>query len=75
MNELAAEKKRSAKQSVLVSRIQKDLSELANILQDGKQLKEAVGKICKKYNAAEAKAGPGMAKFISIKNYLDKFYI
>jgi hypothetical protein len=39
----------SISSQVLHGRLEKELGDLQNILQDGKQLKEAVGKICKKY--------------------------
>ena len=52
MSELSGERKRATKQSHQLTRLQKDLAGLVNILQDAKALKEAVGGICKKYNQA-----------------------
>ena len=33
----------------MLTRIQKELADLGSIMQDGKHLKDAVGKLCKKY--------------------------
>lgn len=48
--ELTAEKKKAVKQNITIERMNKDLSLLGNNIQDGKQLKDMVGKICRKYN-------------------------
>ena len=46
--------------SVLQFRLFKQMNELSNILQDGKTLKETVGRMCKKYSKHldESSGGP-----------------
>ena len=62
--ELATERKRSGKQAVHLSRMQKELADLGSILQDGKHLKEVVGRLCKKYlkSGSDAASGLGPGK-------------
>lgn len=57
--ELSAERKKSAKQAVLLSRMQKDWSDLGN-LQDMKQLRDTVSQMYKKYIKLQDTPGSGL---------------
>ena len=50
--------------SVLQFRLFKQMNELSNILQDGKTLKDTVGRMCKKYSKHldESSGGPTIGK-------------
>ena len=47
--DLSSERKRASKLALQQTRLQKDLADLVNILQDAKALKETVSGICKRY--------------------------
>ncbi len=59
VSELNSEKKRSAKQQAMQTRLTRDVADLHNVLQDGKQLKEAVARLLKKHGVDVGGMGGG----------------
>eukprot|EP00094_Tigriopus_californicus_P008583 TCALIF_08273-PA protein Name:"Similar to WDR65 WD repeat-containing protein 65 (Homo sapiens)" AED:0.08 eAED:0.08 QI:0/0.28/0.12/0.75/0.42/0.37/8/0/1160 len=63
--ELVAEKKKVVKQSITIERMNKDLGLLGSNIQDGKQLKEVVAKIYRKYNRTSGSEETSPGGFIA----------